>query len=110
MPTEYLAGIQRRASDLAPDAVPVDFPAAALAEPLQVIISAADGMKIHCQLFLPSDSRPGERHPAAIFFLLSLNQKVDFGTLGGFGWFFLVHMPCLRLVILGILRAALRLD
>jgi dipeptidyl aminopeptidase/acylaminoacyl peptidase len=54
--------------DLAPDAVPVDFPAAALAEPQPVIISAADGMKIHCQLFLPPDSRPGERHPAAIFF------------------------------------------
>ena len=37
-------------------------------EPEQVIFSAADGMQIHAQLFLPRDLRPGERRPAAIFF------------------------------------------
>ncbi len=32
------------------------------------MISAADGMPIHGQLFLPRDSRAGERRPAVIFF------------------------------------------
>jgi dipeptidyl aminopeptidase/acylaminoacyl peptidase len=54
--------------DLAPEAVPSDFPAASLVTPQQVIISAADGMRIHGQLFLPPNAKPGERHPAAIFF------------------------------------------
>jgi len=54
--------------DLAPDAIPADFPRASLVAPQPVIISAADGMQIHCQLFLPPDEKPGEKHPAAIFF------------------------------------------
>jgi dipeptidyl aminopeptidase/acylaminoacyl peptidase len=33
-----------------------------------VIISAADGLKLHAQLFRPADARPGERHPAVVFF------------------------------------------
>ena len=36
--------------------------------PQQVIFSAADGLKIHGQLFLPSGSEGGKRHPAVIFF------------------------------------------
>ncbi len=54
--------------DLAPDAIPAEFPAASLVVPQQVIISAADGMRIHCQLFMPPDSAPGEKHPAMVFF------------------------------------------
>lgn len=54
--------------DLAPEVIPADFPSALLAEPQQVIISAADGMKIHGQLFLPPGGKAGERHPAMIFF------------------------------------------
>ncbi|HEV2350493.1 MAG TPA: prolyl oligopeptidase family serine peptidase [Terriglobia bacterium] len=54
--------------DLAPEAIPADFPAASLVEPQQVIISASDGMRIHGQLFLPSGAREGERRPAVIFF------------------------------------------
>jgi len=54
--------------DLAPEAVPGDFPARALVTPEQVIFTAADGMQIHAQLFLPSKSRQTERHPAVIFF------------------------------------------
>jgi dipeptidyl aminopeptidase/acylaminoacyl peptidase len=53
--------------DLAPASLPADFPAAALVEPQPVILSAADGMKIHGQLFLPPNSTSG-RHPAVIFF------------------------------------------
>ena len=54
--------------DLAPDSVPADFPASSLVEPQQVIIPSADGMEIHCQLFLPPGAKAGEKHPAAIFF------------------------------------------
>lgn len=53
--------------DLAPDSMPVDFPAQSLVEPQQVIFPASDGMKIHGQLFLPANAGAG-KHPAVIFF------------------------------------------
>jgi dipeptidyl aminopeptidase/acylaminoacyl peptidase len=43
------------------------FPADALVEPEQVIYSAADGMRIHAQLFRPKAARPGEKHPALVY-------------------------------------------
>jgi dipeptidyl aminopeptidase/acylaminoacyl peptidase len=55
-------------ADLAPQAIPADFPGARFVTPQQVIFSAADGLKIHGQLFLPHDLRPGEKRPAAVFF------------------------------------------
>ena len=51
--------------DLAPEAVAARFPEAALVVPQPVLFPAADGMKIHGQLFLPAGKGP---HPAAIFF------------------------------------------
>src|SRR5579872_4389517 len=56
------------AKDLAPAAVPADFPAEQLAQPEPVIFSAADGIRIHGQLFLPRHMQAGERRPAVIFF------------------------------------------
>ena len=56
------------ARDLAPDSIPPEFPAAALVVPQPVMLSAADGMRIHGQLFLPPDLKPGEKRPAMIFF------------------------------------------
>lgn len=53
--------------DLAPDAIPADFPASALVEPQPVMITAADGMQIHGQLFLPAAGGTG-KHPALVFF------------------------------------------
>ncbi len=53
---------------LARETMPGDFPSDRLVEPEQVIFSAADGMRIHGQLFLPPDLRDGERKPAVIFF------------------------------------------
>jgi dipeptidyl aminopeptidase/acylaminoacyl peptidase len=44
------------------------FPSGALVEPEQVVFSAADGMSIHGQLFLPADHRDGQEHPALLFF------------------------------------------
>jgi len=55
-------------TDLAPESLPRDFPAAQLVAPQQVIVSAADGLRIHGQLFLPRDDASGGRHPAVIFF------------------------------------------
>jgi dipeptidyl aminopeptidase/acylaminoacyl peptidase len=52
--------------DLAPQLIPADFPAARLVVPRQVIFSAADGMQIHGQLFMPTGG--AERHPAIVFF------------------------------------------
>jgi dipeptidyl aminopeptidase/acylaminoacyl peptidase len=54
--------------DLAPSSRPADFPADQLLEPQQVMLSAADGMMIHGQLFLPPDAANGKRHPAIVFF------------------------------------------
>lgn len=54
--------------DLAPETVPSDFPSRALVTPQQVIFSAADGMQIHGQLFLPSTAGDAARHPAIVFF------------------------------------------
>src|SRR6266704_2845222 len=56
------------ARDLAPGAVPPDFPEAALVDPQPVLFPAADGMPIHGQLFLPRNLKAGERRPAVIFF------------------------------------------
>jgi len=56
--------------DLAPQALPKDFPAEALVTPQQVILSGADGLRIHAQLFLPPSAGhgEGERRPALVFF------------------------------------------
>ena len=54
--------------DIAPESMPKRFPAAQLVEPQPVILSAADGLKLHGQLFLPASARAGERHPAMVFF------------------------------------------
>jgi dipeptidyl aminopeptidase/acylaminoacyl peptidase len=54
--------------DLAPESMPADFPAYALVTPQAVLISAADGMTIHAQLFLPPGVKVGERRPAVVFF------------------------------------------
>lgn len=53
---------------LAPEATPTDFPAAELVKPQSVLITAADGMQIHGQLFLPPKDDSASRHPALVFF------------------------------------------
>jgi Tol biopolymer transport system component len=58
----------RKPQDLAPNAIPSEFPESSLVEPQQVIFSSADGMKIHGQLFLPRNLDASRRHPAVIFF------------------------------------------
>jgi dipeptidyl aminopeptidase/acylaminoacyl peptidase len=55
-------------ADLAPQAIPSDFPSAKFVAPQQVIFPAADGLEIHGQLFLPGGIASGERRPAMVFF------------------------------------------
>jgi dipeptidyl aminopeptidase/acylaminoacyl peptidase len=54
--------------DLAPNSVPADFPVSALVEPQLVILSSADGLRLHGQLFLPPGANPNQQRPAMVFF------------------------------------------
>jgi dipeptidyl aminopeptidase/acylaminoacyl peptidase len=54
---------------LAPETTPADFPATALVRPQPVMITAADGIEVHGQVFLPPEtSGAHQHHPALIFF------------------------------------------
>ncbi len=53
---------------MARSSLPGDFPLDRLIVPQQVVFPAADGLRIHGQLFLPPSARRGERHPAVLFF------------------------------------------
>ena len=44
-----------------------DFPFAASVNSQNVLLTAADGIQFHNQLFLPKDIKPGEKRPAMIF-------------------------------------------
>jgi dipeptidyl aminopeptidase/acylaminoacyl peptidase len=67
-PAPAMLGPKGAAVDLTLPSVAADFPEAALVVPEAVILTSADGLKIHAQLFRPRDLRAGERRPAAIFF------------------------------------------
>jgi dipeptidyl aminopeptidase/acylaminoacyl peptidase len=54
-------------SPLAPETWPKDFPSDRLRSPQGVIFHAADGPEIHGQLFLPANSKSGEKKPALVF-------------------------------------------
>ncbi len=60
--------LEGREQSLADELMPADFPAASLVKPQAVTIVAADGMRIHGQLFLPPNGTAGEKHPALAFF------------------------------------------
>ena len=46
--------------------LPSDFPVSQLVTPKQVVFKATDGLDIHGQLFLPSNLKQGEKHPAIV--------------------------------------------
>lgn len=62
-----LSGNGTRAVPQPLSVIPADFPTAALVEPQPVVFTAADGMQIHAQLFLPKNPT-GEKRPATVFF------------------------------------------
>ena len=68
LPIRAAAVQEGRLTDLAPQAIPADFPSARFMTPRQVIFPAADGMEIHGQLFVPDGLAAGERRPALVFF------------------------------------------
>jgi len=53
--------------DVTPSTIPADFPSPSLVEPQPAIFTAADGLRVHGQLFLPADA-PAGKHPAIVFF------------------------------------------
>jgi len=59
---------QGKLQDLAPELIPATYPSAKFIKPEQVLFPAADGLQLHGQLFLPSDAKDGNRHPAIVFF------------------------------------------
>jgi dipeptidyl aminopeptidase/acylaminoacyl peptidase len=54
--------------DLAPQAIPADYPSTRFVTPQQVFFPAADGLELHGQLFLPEGIKGGARRPAMVFF------------------------------------------
>ncbi len=48
--------------------MPKNFSGSQFVMPQQKIFSAADGLQIHGQLFLPKDAKPGEKLPTIVFF------------------------------------------
>jgi dipeptidyl aminopeptidase/acylaminoacyl peptidase len=67
-PSHAAAVLKGELHHLAPATLPIDFPTADLVAPQQVILTAADGMAIHGQLFLPPGLKAGEKRPALVFF------------------------------------------
>jgi dipeptidyl aminopeptidase/acylaminoacyl peptidase len=53
---------------LASELFPGTFPGKSLITPQAVTITASDGMKIPGQLFMPASHKPGEKHPAILYF------------------------------------------
>ncbi len=60
--------VRGQSHELAAESLPRNFPESQLVEPQSVIFPAADGMKIHGQLFVPRDLPSGKRLPAVLFF------------------------------------------
>jgi dipeptidyl aminopeptidase/acylaminoacyl peptidase len=56
------------AKDLAPQALPEDYPGAKFIVPEPVVFRSPDGMMIHGQLFVPPGESRDARHPALLFF------------------------------------------
>jgi dipeptidyl aminopeptidase/acylaminoacyl peptidase len=52
---------------VAPRELPAEFPAKEIVTPQLVIVKAADGLEIPCQLFLPKGAKPGDRRPAVVY-------------------------------------------
>jgi dipeptidyl aminopeptidase/acylaminoacyl peptidase len=52
---------------VAPRELPAEFPSKDLITPELVIVKAADGLEIPCQLFLPRGAKPGDRRPGVVY-------------------------------------------
>lgn len=63
----YKKAGQDRINLMNPELIPENFPSDKLVKPKQVILKSPDDYQIHCQLFLPPESKPGDHRPAVIF-------------------------------------------
>jgi dipeptidyl-peptidase-4 len=52
---------------VAPRELPAAFPLKQLVRPELVVVKAADGLEIPCQLFLPKGAKAGDRRPAVVY-------------------------------------------
>jgi len=52
---------------VAPRELPAEFPSKELVEPRLVVVKAADGLEVPCQLFLPKGAKAGDRRPAVVY-------------------------------------------
>jgi len=52
---------------IAPDTLPVEFPADDLVIPELVTVKSPDGLDIPCQLFLPKGAKPGDNRPGVVY-------------------------------------------
>jgi dipeptidyl-peptidase-4 len=56
-----------KAEVVAPRALPAEFPLKELVTPELVVVKAADGLEIRCQLFLPRGAKAGDKLPGVVF-------------------------------------------
>jgi len=56
-----------KAGIVSPRELPTEFPVRELVTPQLVIVKAADGLEVPCQLFLPRGAKAGDRRPAVVF-------------------------------------------
>ena len=63
----FVVAGDRSMQDLAPGSIPRDFPSSSLVDPQTVVFSAADGLDVHGQMFLPPPGR-AKSAPAVLFF------------------------------------------
>ncbi|MBN2266624.1 MAG: S9 family peptidase [Candidatus Aminicenantes bacterium] len=52
---------------VAPARLPAEFPMKELVRPELVVVKAADGLEVPCQLFLPRGAKAGDRRPAVVY-------------------------------------------
>ena len=52
---------------VAPERLPAEYPQKDLVIPQLVIVKAADGLEIPCQLFIPKDAKPGDNRPDLVY-------------------------------------------
>lgn len=64
-PAHPMVRIGGQSKPLAPQIVPAEYPKDAMVRPQPVMITAADGLQVHGQLFLPPNDKG--RHPALVF-------------------------------------------
>lgn len=67
-PAQVMQLKEKKLSAIGANAMPKDFPNNELVQPEAIEFTAADGMNIHGQLFLPKNYDSSQKYPAVLFF------------------------------------------